>query len=674
MLLQKIVLENYGLYRGKNEFDLAPKKEKDSDKSKPIILFGGKNGAGKTTLLDAVRLTLYGRQSLGVKITTKKYFDYLDGKIHRSRDEFAQRQWARVSIEFDYVTQGEQTRYYVERCWRRLPEGGIKENLTIRKNNQEVNDIEAKHWEAFAASIVPERLSQLFFFDGEKIKTMAEDISGSTAVKEAINSLLGLDMVDRLKVDLNLYQSREAKKFGTKESKKLLEQTELQIEKIEDEIADFRNTYIDKEEALECLNEEIQKIENELHAAGSAYADQRFSEQQKHFVCETEIEIISKQLRIECEGLLPLALCPNISKLLIEQLKAETTIKEHSTIASAITKMSDELKENIAKLKELDNSSAKITQELIDKIAKKQTVLPEKLSGFSIIHNISDQSSLRIQDWIKGTKKSGLRLKKMTARLERLHFKQQNSSLVLERAPDQESLQPIVERLNKVNNLAGSIKADQISINAGIHQLEIKKNDLEREQKKLESKILAHQNFTHQTALIKTAQKALNAYKERLTKLKINDLEQTVADCFNLLVRKEDVLHGININPKTFKVTLLDRSGKSIPKEELSSGEKQIYAISILWGLAKTSGRPLPVIIDTPLGRLDSDHRRNLIQNYFPNAGHQVILLSTDTEVDENLYTDLQPYISHCFHLKYDDKERYTSFKQEYFWKEKKNA
>jgi DNA sulfur modification protein DndD len=222
MLLRKVILENYGLYRGKNEFDLVPKKKRGSNKVKPIILFGGKNGAGKTTLLDAVRLTLYGKQSLGAKITAKKYLDYLDGKIHRARNDLVQRQWARIAVEFDYVTQGEQDRYYVERRWRRLPEGEIKETLSIRKNNQEVNDIESKHWEAFAASIVPERLSQLFFFDGEKIKTMAEDISGSTAVKEAISSLLGLDMVDRLKADLNLYQSREAKKHGTAEDKKLL--------------------------------------------------------------------------------------------------------------------------------------------------------------------------------------------------------------------------------------------------------------------------------------------------------------------------------------------------------------------------------------------------------------------------------------------------------------------
>jgi hypothetical protein len=53
----------------------------------------------------------------------------------------------------------------------------------------------------------------------------------------------------------------------------------------------------------------------------------------------------------------------------------------------------------------------------------------------------------------------------------------------------------------------------------------------------------------------------------------------------------------------------------------------------MLWALAKTSGRPLPIIIDTPLARLDSDHRKLLAQHYFPVASHQMLILSTDTEI-----------------------------------------
>jgi DNA sulfur modification protein DndD len=65
----------------------------------------------------------------------------------------------------------------------------------------------------------------------------------------------------------------------------------------------------------------------------------------------------------------------------------------------------------------------------------------------------------------------------------------------------------------------------------------------------------------------------------------------------------------------------------------LSAGEKEIYSISLVWALAKASQKPLPIVIDTPLGRLDKVHRTNLLTHYFPYASKQVIILSTDEEI-----------------------------------------
>ena len=106
------------------------------------------------------------------------------------------------------------------------------------------------------------------------------------------------------------------------------------------------------------------------------------------------------------------------------------------------------------------------------------------------------------------------------------------------------------------------------------------------------------------------------------------------------------------IEPETFAVTLYDLSERPVPKEQLSAGEKQIYAIAILWALAKTSGRPLPFIVDTPLGRLDSDHRLNLVQNFFPVASHQVIIFSTDTEIDKGYFEELSEHLSKSYQIR----------------------
>ena len=164
----------------------------------------------------------------------------------------------------------------------------------------------------------------------------------------------------------------------------------------------------------------------------------------------------------------------------------------------------------------------------------------------------------------------------------------------------------------------------------------------------------------------------LKDFSQELAKRKVHDLEQEFIESFHRLARKDDISLSAEIDPNTFAVRLIDENQQEIDKNDLSAGEKQIYAISILEALGKTSGRKLPIIIDTPLGRLDSKHRENLINNYFPTASHQVIILSTDTEVDESFYSDLSTSISHAFKLDYDSRSGSTSAKEGYFWRSKK--
>ena len=152
---------------------------------------------------------------------------------------------------------------------------------------------------------------------------------------------------------------------------------------------------------------------------------------------------------------------------------------------------------------------------------------------------------------------------------------------------------------------------------------------------------------------------------------KIRQLEEEFAIAFRRLARKDDIVATASIDPRHFTVKLTNEEGGEIEKSQLSAGEKQIYAIAMLEALARTSGRRLPVVIDTPLGRLDSHHRANLVSDYFPTASHQVILLSTDTEVDESFYRKLSPYISHAFEIHYDEQERSANVREGYFWRTK---
>ena len=138
-------------------------------------------------------------------------------------------------------------------------------------------------------------------------------------------------------------------------------------------------------------------------------------------------------------------------------------------------------------------------------------------------------------------------------------------------------------------------------------------------------------------------------------------------ESFRKLLRKKELVQGLTINPETFEATLTTKESKPLPFDRLSAGEKQLLATSLLWGLARASGRPVPTIIDTPLGRLDSSHRRHLIERYFPSASHQVLLLSTDEEIVGDYLTELKPFISRTYLLKHNEAEGQTNLVEGYF-------
>ena len=165
-------------------------------------------------------------------------------------------------------------------------------------------------------------------------------------------------------------------------------------------------------------------------------------------------------------------------------------------------------------------------------------------------------------------------------------------------------------------------------------------------------------------------QDTLKLFRERLTLRKLNKLEEEVKNSFLYLLHKSDLVHRIAIDTNSFSLSLYDFNGKPVPKHRLSAGEKQLLAIAFLWGLAKVSGHRLPVAIDTPLGRLDSSHRNNLVERYFPSASHQVILLSTDTEIGKTEIETLRQNeaIAHEYLLDYNSTTRQTTIQPGYFW------
>ena len=207
-------------------------------------------------------------------------------------------------------------------------------------------------------------------------------------------------------------------------------------------------------------------------------------------------------------------------------------------------------------------------------------------------------------------------------------------------------------------------------VDESFKSLELEIENVKREVARAEETIRLDEEQSKRLNLLDRCRDALESYQNKLTTAKVEKLGEQITSCFHHLHRKGDLVHRIQVDPATCGVQLFASDGTALSKKELSAGEKQMYAVAMLWGLALTSGRKLPLIIDTPLGRLDSAHRDNLVERYFPHAADQVIILSTDTEIDKSYYESLVPYVAHAYRLEFNKEFARTEIQSGYFWRE----
>ena len=198
MILDEMVMKNFGLYAGSQAITLTPPSPE-----KPVVLIGGLNGGGKTTFLDALQLCLFGPHAKISNRGTLSYQEYLSRSIHRGTSASE----AAIEIGFRYTVEGREEQYRLHRSWHRNGKGCI-ENVEVRKNGV-LEPTLADNWASQVEEFFPVNIAHLFLFDGEQAEAYAAQDHSSALIGAAIQNLLGLDMVDRLQKDLVVYERRK---------------------------------------------------------------------------------------------------------------------------------------------------------------------------------------------------------------------------------------------------------------------------------------------------------------------------------------------------------------------------------------------------------------------------------------------------------------------------------
>jgi DNA sulfur modification protein DndD len=677
MILTKLVMTDFGLFAGYHEFLLKPREEKDGPR--PLILFGGANGAGKTTILEAVRLCLYGRDALGLRVSQAEYEMHLSKRTHKSRKRSAD--GASVALEFEYAQNGELGTYCIERSWVCI-EQGVVEHLSLRKNGDFQFGLGPEFWQDFLKDLIPIGLADLFFFDGERIQSLADDSRGGQVLGSALKDLLGVNLIEQLEADLGVYLTRQARIEALSAAQEQLEALQQERRRLSEIEEAYEQDAAGVQTRLDRITNKIQEKQAEIVRAGGAFVEKRSAVEAQKKLLEVSATQLRNQLIDACADLLPFVLAPNLCRTVYSRIQKEEELEFRKTKSDILQTQADRLTEEIGREgfwhdveAGIDTGMREAIGNRIRDLLLKMAATEEADVGDTFIHNLSSKDRRQLLGWLDQAL-STVRTEAL-ALVRELQNKQvelEQAERVLQAVPPTELIKPLLLELQAYQEEASRLKNE---LQAFTDLREKARTDLAsivRELEKIETALQENARQGDKGALAAKGLRVLSEFRRDLLRLKIADLESTFTEYFNRLARKQEFVSHVIINEKDFSMTLVSREGRYIPKPQLSAGEKQIYAVALLWALRSVAARPLPIIIDTPLGRLDSSHRQNLVDHYFPHASHQVVVLSTDTEIDAGYFSELEPHISHAYHLIYDDSTGTTQAEAGYFWEQKESG
>ena len=646
MILKKVIMHNFGVYAGTNEFDFQGKK--------PVVLIGGMNGRGKTTFLEAVLIGLYGSNSFAyTESKFKSYGQYLRSYVNRSDGTLE------TFIELTFaLDNSDEELYHIRREWDANGKR-VREKISVKKNNQD-NAFLTDNWPMFVENILPSALSNFFFFDGEKIAELAVE-NTNQKMKESIKALLGINVLELLQKDLGRIITKLSENDSDNHDLKLLEELRQKKDQAYEDLKTSDINIERQEKTIEKLQNELEKKNNEYAIRGGDIVEQR------HELVRQRSELIAAKenhqdsIREMAGGILPLMLVRKLVKNVQNQAELEQSYK--------MSRMTTE------KIDSLFNKFVKDYPEIETEISKfVQYVRQEnEAQQGEEIYGLSDNAVFQIA----ALNNSGMisakeKVRSLTSRKNECQSKIDEIDNYLSVDIDEKELNRIYKQIKKLELQIAEeevVLENEKQIRSTLNGAAI---IAESEFNKATEQILSNlETMDDDNRTVKYAHMAIeiiNAYKIRLQQNKTEQLAETMTDCYRMLANKKNLIYRVVMDPVSLDLHYLDSNLKEVEKKTLSAGEKQLMVISLLWALAICSKKKLPVIIDTPLSRLDSSHREALITTYFPNASEQTIILSTDSEIDHKYYDLMKPNVGDEFTLIYDDDLQKTAIQRGYLF------
>ncbi|GAA4273608.1 DNA sulfur modification protein DndD [Aquimarina gracilis] len=662
MRIDNIVLQNFRIYKGFNEIDLSPKKDRN------ISLIAGKNGFGKTTFLTSLIWCFYGKLMSQVEDKYKQdirnfggYEAYVNSLLNRDvRSEGSDKKLS-VEIELEdlFIPSIPCKTVSIKRVY---DFSTSDETVTILIDGDENELTKSVGYEVFINDfILPREIAKFFFFDAEKIVSLAEAKSKSElrSLSKAYSEVLGIKKYEELKKNLESLLVK-LKRRGVSDLQQDKLTTLLEEENdLEKSISHNRDKQLDIDKQVAILKSKSDNLQEKLIREGNSIT---LDELKKLKSKRDELKQESIQVKNNLKKLLdltPLVIAGKHLNNLKQQLDLESNllsgVLNNKLLSKELKAFSNSILKSIKTLN-LDKSINSKVKKAVELSLDKKLHASENDSSGKVLLEFSEERYREFEAILNNIKST---------------FLSQFNSIVKEERTNRALLSRTINKIKqaearKDNHLARQFRDEKTETDASIDRLLTEKDKLNEELGALKLKLTSHKKvrveYEKNFNLVETDKKKYEVTKVLLDKInrlivKIKEekkysLQKSVSLGLSKLMHKKDFITNVKVNivDDVMDIELLDKDNNIIDKDSLSKGEQQLYATALLKALVDESGIRFPVFIDSPLQKFDKFHSKNIIQEFYPSISEQVVLFPLlEKELSEKEYDFLKPNLSKTF-------------------------
>ncbi|MBA7499604.1 hypothetical protein ES704_02349 [subsurface metagenome] len=661
MYIEKVEIKNFRIYYGTNHimFPTVPGKN--------VYIISGDNGSGKTTFLTSLVWCLYGKQMQEVDkfykdkiLASRGYKGYLASCMNKQALSRGEVEFS-VSIDLkDIALPGVQCKsMQITRRCNINKENDVLEIKIDGTDNELVDEVGQQLF--IQDFIMPKEIAKFFFFDAERIVTIAEmqSIEDKKLLSQAYSEVLGIKKYEDLRRNLNDLRIRFRKDSANDVEKVQFRDLGEEITRLKKSIKrkeSRRDKLLGEKAALKAKSDELQE---KLLREGNHITLSEIKQLQAE---RTRLSDEGKSLMSEFKDLLelaPFAIAGSILTDIQKQVDAEEK-QSKSRIDKSL--LEDKIETVIQSLKDdTGNQSLDIDIDLarLRSLLRKHLIEEEQDSAertVRVLHDFTNEQRNNFDAMLSNLRTTyGDRLRSVS-RLIRIN--RQDYSTVSRKLANIDVIETdaLIKKYRtekaKLDVRIQNTDEGTQALSQSLGSLENDRDSKEKLYEELARKIRVNEEFQDKDRLANRLISELDTFIKRIKMEKKDSLERKVLSSINTLMHKRSFIHKVvvEIDSNMMDVHLIDGRGQEIARDDLSKGEQQLYATAILKALVEESGIDFPVLVDSPLQKFDDKHSRSVITGFYPQISKQVILLPLlNKELVKEEYELLAQHVNSTF-------------------------